>query len=117
MAQLSLPAGVEFAGAALKSPFPDVLTADALSFLAALERKFGDKCRALLAARKTRQAALDSGQDKLGFLEETRHIREGDWKVAPPAPGLSKRWVEITGPTDAKMAINALNSGWVRRKD
>ena len=66
--------------------------------------------RELLARREQRQAELDAG-GTLDFLEETREVREGDWKVSPPPPALRKRWVEITGPTNAKMVINALNAG------
>src|SRR3984885_14898901 len=66
---------------------------------------------AALAARRRRQAEL-SGGAMLDFLPETAHIRDDPgWRVAPPAPGLADRRVEITGPTDKKMTINALNSG------
>src|SRR5690606_17854247 len=64
----------------------------------------------LLAARVERQRQIDAGVG-LDFLPETAEVRSGDWKVAEPAPGLVDRRVEITGPTDRKMTINALNSG------
>ena len=98
--------GVEIVG----KDYPEVLTAEAVSLVARLEREFGSRRRDLLKARQERQARIDAGEE-LGFLEETRHIREGDWTVAPPSPGLTDRRVEITGPTDAKMVINALSSG------
>jgi malate synthase len=88
----------------------DVLTEDALGFVAGLEREFGGQRRALLEQRRERQARLDAGED-LDFLSETRDVRAGDWRVAPPPEDLSDRRVEITGPTDRKMVINALNSG------
>jgi malate synthase len=90
--------------------FDEVLTPEALSFLAELHRTFDARRRELLARRKEREAELAAG-GTLDFLEETKDIREGDWRVADPAPGLEDRRVEITGPTDAKMTINALNSG------
>jgi malate synthase len=87
-----------------------ILTKDAVAFLALLHRSFNDRRKALLERRKIRQAEIDRGQ-LLDFLPETKHIRENDaWKGAPPAPGLVDRRVEITGPTDRKMVVNALNS-------
>src|SRR5437588_6647358 len=95
-----VPAGLE-----------EILSADALNLVAALHREFAPSRRALLARRAERQARLDAGE-RPGFLEETREIRErGDWKVAPVAPDLRDRRVEITGPAERKMMINALNSG------
>jgi malate synthase len=88
----------------------EILTAPALEFLAALHRRHEPRRRELLAARAARQRDIDGGAD-LDFRAETRAVRDGDWRVAPPAPGLADRRVEITGPTDAKMTINALNSG------
>jgi malate synthase len=82
-----------------------LVTDEALTFVAELERKFGERRRELLKARESRRGR------PLGFLDETREIRESDWSVAPPAPGLEDRRVEITGPVDRKMMINALNSG------
>src|SRR5438477_4638708 len=95
-----VPAGLE-----------EILSADALNLVAALHREFDPTRRALLARRAERQARLDAGE-RPGFLEETREIRErGDWKVAPVAPDLRDRRVEITGPAERRMMINALNSG------
>jgi len=94
----------------MRDRYDEILTGEALAFLAALQREFGPRRTELLAARKERQAALDSGQD-LDFLPETAQIRSGDWRVAPLGPGLEDRRCEITGPTDRKMVINALNSG------
>jgi malate synthase len=91
--------------------FDDVLTDDALQFLAALHRNFDARRRELLDLRQQRYQELASGAT-LDFLSETKHIRDDDaWRVADPAPGLVDRRAEITGPTDAKMTINALNSG------
>ncbi|KAK8140571.1 malate synthase [Apiospora sp. TS-2023a] len=87
-----------------------ILTPDALAFLALLHRSFNSTRKALLERRKIRQAELDKGQLP-DFLPETKSIREdAAWKGAPPAPGLVDRRVEITGPTDRKMVVNALNS-------
>jgi malate synthase len=90
--------------------FEDVLTAEALGFVEELERAFGERRRELLARRAERQAEIDAG-GTLDFLPETREIREADWRVAPVPEPLRDRRVEITGPTDRKMVINALNSG------
>jgi malate synthase len=88
----------------------EVLTPDALDFVAALHRRFGARRGELLAERTSRARAIaESGT--LGFLPETAAVREGDWVVAPAPADLRDRRVEITGPTDAKMTINALNSG------
>ncbi|KAF2257140.1 malate synthase [Trematosphaeria pertusa] len=87
-----------------------ILSKDAAVFLALLHRTFNERRKALLQRRMIRQQDLDKG-NLLDFLPETRHIRENDaWKGAPPAPGLVDRRVEITGPTDRKMVVNALNS-------
>ncbi|WP_101835557.1 malate synthase A [Frankia canadensis] len=88
----------------------EVLTDDAVAFVAGLHRTFAARRDELLAARATRRAAIAAGAS-LDFLAETADVRAGDWQVAPPAPGLVDRRAEITGPTDAKMLINALNSG------
>ncbi len=88
----------------------EILSAEALDFLAGLHRAFESRRRQLLAARDERYAELAAGAN-LGFLPQTQHIRDGDWKVADPAPGLVDRRCEITGPTERKMTINALNSG------
>jgi malate synthase len=87
-----------------------VLTDEALAFVDDLERRFGPRRRELLEARAQRRERWAAGET-LDFLPETREVREGDWTVAPPAPGLEDRRVEITGPVDRKMMINALNSG------
>ena len=100
---------IAFRGVALGKA--DVLTAEALDFLALLHRRFDDSRRKLLAARTARQARLDAGAEELGFLAETQSIRDGDWKIAPPPADLLDRRVEITGPVNAKTVINALNSG------
>jgi malate synthase len=87
-----------------------ILSKEATVFLALLHRTFNNTRKALLQRRMIRQAELDKG-NLPDFLPETRHIRENDaWKGAPPAPGLVDRRVEITGPTDRKMVVNALNS-------
>ncbi|HEX8671707.1 MAG TPA: malate synthase A [Longimicrobium sp.] len=87
-----------------------VLTPEALEFVAALHRRFNPVREELLRARDARQAELDAGVEPV-FLEETASVREGDWRVGPTPADLQDRRVEITGPTDAKMVINALNSG------
>jgi malate synthase len=87
-----------------------LLTPAALSFLARLHRRFEPRRQSLLAARQTRQVEFDAGALP-GFREDTRAIREGDWRVAPIPAALQDRRVEITGPVDPKMVINALNSG------
>ncbi|KAJ3836129.1 malate synthase [Lentinula raphanica] len=88
-----------------------ILTDDALTFLAALHRTFESTRQSLLVAREEAQRRWDSGAP-FEFHPETTHIRaEASWQCAPPAPGLEDRRVEITGPTDRKMVINALNSG------
>lgn len=87
-----------------------ILTPQAVAFLALLHRSFNETRKSLLERRKIRQAELDRGILP-DFLPETKHIRENaTWKGAPPAPGLVDRRVEITGPTDRKMVVNALNS-------
>ncbi len=87
-----------------------ILTPQALTFLALLQRSFNPTRKALLERRKIRQAELDKGALP-DFLPETKHIRDDPtWKGAAPAPGLVDRRVEITGPTDRKMVVNALNA-------
>ncbi|HVI52338.1 MAG TPA: malate synthase A [Candidatus Sulfotelmatobacter sp.] len=88
-----------------------LLTDDALIFLGNLERRFGTRRRRLLEARAERQARLDAGTEVLGFPAETADVRATDWTVAPVPADLQDRRVEITGPVDRKMIINALNSG------
>ncbi|GAA3124463.1 malate synthase A [Streptosporangium carneum] len=101
--------GVEITGPS-GDRFDEILTPEALAFTAALQREFGARRLELLQARQERQAELSAG-GALDFLPETGHVRESEWRVAPPAPGLEDRRVEITGPVDRKMTINALNSG------
>ncbi|MGH6956885.1 MAG: malate synthase A, partial [Caulobacteraceae bacterium] len=88
----------------------EVLTVEALAFLGELHRRFGARRLELLAARQARQKRFDAGESP-DFLAETKAVREGDWRVAPIPADLQDRRVEITGPTDRKMIINALNSG------
>jgi malate synthase len=92
------------------APAAGVLTDEALAFLAALHARFEPRRRELLDARAQRRARIAAGET-LDFLPDTRDIRAGDWQVAPAPPGLQDRRVEITGPVDRKMVINALNSG------
>jgi malate synthase len=87
-----------------------ILTPDALDFVATLQREFGPARQALLARRAERQAEFSAGALP-DFLPQTAAVRAGDWTVAPIPPDLDDRRVEITGPTDRKMLINALNSG------
>ena len=88
----------------------EILSADALAFVAELHRRFDATRRSLLTARVERQARIDAGELP-DFLPETREVRESDWRVAPVPADLQDRRVEITGPVDRKMVINALNSG------
>jgi malate synthase len=88
----------------------EILTREALAFVASLQREFGAERERLLAARVERQAELDAGALP-DFLSETREVREGEWQVAAAPADLQDRRVEITGPVDRKMVINALNSG------
>ncbi|WP_020671063.1 malate synthase A [Amycolatopsis nigrescens] len=92
--------------------FDEILTPAALAFVARLDNEFAGRRRELLDARRLRREKLGSGEETLGFLPQTRSVREDDdWQVAGPADGLTDRRVEITGPTDRKMTVNALNSG------
>src|SRR6266513_2643808 len=88
----------------------DILSPRALAFLAALARRFEPERQRLLARRRDRQQELDAGRLP-DFLPETKEIRDRDWTVAPIRPDLTDRRVEITGPVERKMMINALNSG------
>ena len=107
---MAVPDGVEISGP-MHARFEEVLTDRALELVALLHRELDGRRRELLARRAERVAALADG-GSLDFLEETRSVREDDsWRVAEPAPGLRDRRVEITGPTERKMTINALNSG------
>lgn len=88
----------------------EVLTEAALAFVAELHRRFAPRRAELLARRAVRRAEI-ARTSTLDFLPDTAQVREGDWKVAPAPAALNDRRVEITGPTDRKMTINALNSG------
>ena len=88
----------------------EILSREALAFVADLHRRFDGRRLDLLARRMERQKQFDAGQLP-GFLAETKSVRDGDWKVAPVPADLFDRRVEITGPVDRKMIINALNSG------
>jgi len=101
------PAAIE---APIHPAYDAILSPQALAFVADLARRFGPRIEQALARRAERRARL-AGGERLGFLPETAGIRAGDWKVAPLPQDLMKRTVEITGPVDRKMIINALNSG------
>ena len=106
---LPLPAGMQI-NAPIEPGFETVLTPEALAFVADLHRSFEPRRQELLAARVARAARLDAGE-RPDFLEATAHVRNGDWKIAPLPKALECRRVEITGPVEAKMVINAFNSG------
>ncbi|MEO6022755.1 MAG: malate synthase A [Burkholderiales bacterium] len=107
--RISFPAGVEITGT-ITPEYAEILTPDALAFLAKLFRAFGERRQQLLARRAERQTEFDRGIAP-NFLKETESIRNGDWTIAPLPKDLQDRRVEITGPVDRKMVINALNSG------
>ncbi len=94
----------------VSAAFEEILTPGALQFLEGLHQLFNDRRKALLERRVERQQTLDAGMLP-DFLPETAHIRSSDWRVAPLPADLLDRRVEITGPVDRKMVINALNSG------
>lgn len=94
----------------MKPGFETILTPEAVGFVALLTRQFRDRRVDLLNAREERQARIDQGELP-DFLPETQSVRDGDWTIAPLPKDLQDRRVEITGPTDRKMVINALNSG------
>ncbi|MEO6146747.1 MAG: hypothetical protein ABIT70_06775 [Sulfuriferula sp.] len=104
-----LPDGVEIKGV-VSPEYASILSAEAISFLAALSREFEPKRQCLLALRAQRQMAFDQGI-KPDFLEQTASIRAADWVIDPVPEELQDRRVEITGPVERKMIINALNSG------
>ncbi|OYY64847.1 MAG: malate synthase A, partial [Burkholderiales bacterium 28-67-8] len=106
---LSLPAGMQI-NAPMLPGFETILTLPALELVAKLHRAFEPRRQQLLAARVERTKRLDAGE-RPDFLPETKAIREGDWKVAPIPAALQCRRVEITGPVEAKMIVNAFNSG------
>ncbi len=107
--QAQYPDGVEILGP-ITPEFAEILTPEAGAFVAALQRDFGDRRVELLERRQQRQADLDAGK-RYDFLPETADIRSAEWSIAPFPAELRDRRVEITGPTDRKMIINALNSG------
>jgi malate synthase len=109
MTSLPLPPGLQI-NAPILPGFETILTLPALELVAKLHRRFEPTRQSLLAARVRRTQQLDAGA-KLDFLSETASVRAGDWKVAPIPPALQCRRVEITGPVEAKMVINAFNSG------
>ena len=96
--------------AAMRPGFERVLTTEALELVAKLHRQFESRRQELLAKRVARAKRLDAG-DRPNFLAETQHVREGNWTIAPLPADLQCRRVEITGPVERKMIINALNSG------
>ncbi len=104
-----LPEGMQITGE-LKGEYLEILTPEALNFLAELHKRFDATRLNLLERRTERQAEIDNGVLP-DFLEETKSVREAKWKVAPIPADLMDRRVEITGPVDRKMIINALNSG------
>jgi malate synthase len=106
---LTLPAGLQI-NAAIEPGFETILTPEALAFVADLHRTFEPRRRELLAARVERARRFDAGE-RPDFLDATKAIRAGDWKIAPLPKALECRRVEITGPVEAKMVINAFNSG------
>jgi malate synthase len=107
--QFAPPAGISISGA-FRPEYAEILTPEALAFLAKLHRKFDARRIELIERRALRQKELDAGKLP-DFLPETKPIREADWTVAPVPNDLQDRRTEITGPTDRKMVINALNSG------
>jgi len=109
MSPLSLPTAIEF-HATIADRYAPILTPEAIDFLTTLQREFNPRRKQLLSARITRQAALDAGTLP-NFFPETANIRAASWEIAPLPADLQDRRVEITGPVDRKMIINALNSG------
>ncbi|WP_278912465.1 malate synthase A [Deinococcus wulumuqiensis] len=109
MTDLKLPAGMTIT-APVKPEYAEILTPEALAFVAELHRRFEARRRELMEKREERQQRLDAGELP-DFLPETAEIRAGDWKISPLPDALKDRRVEITGPVDRKMIINALNSG------
>lgn len=106
---MTITSGVQLSGE-LCADYHRVLTPEALGFVGALVREFSGRVDEILAARRGRQRGYDDGSG-WGFAEETRAVREGDWQIAKVPECLTDRRVEITGPVDRKMIINALNSG------
>jgi malate synthase len=110
MSTTTYPVGVEILGS-LPQGYDEILTPEALEFVAKLQRTFNQERISLLQKREERQKEIDAGKMP-DFLPETKHIRDGVWTIAPLPPDLQDRRVEITGPAgDRKMVINAFNSG------
>ena len=107
--EMELNAGIEITGE-MAPGFEEILTAEALHFVASLERRFGAERKRLIEARAEFQKRIDGGENPT-FLPETKDVRAGDWKSAGTPADLQDRRVEITGPVDRKMVINALNCG------
>lgn len=106
---ITIPQGMEIRGE-IKPGYENILTPDALDLVAKLSRAFSARRQELLAARIERARQLDAGE-RPDFLPQTATVRDGDWRIAPLPPALACRRVEITGPVERKMVINALNSG------
>src|SRR5580658_2941744 len=110
----AMPVSISQPGVEILAPVTDshaeILTPAAIGFIVDLHRTFNSRRKQLLAARHERQQRIDAGE-RPDFLPETRHIRESEWSVAPIPDDILDRRVEITGPVDRKMIINALNSG------
>src|SRR5271170_1824323 len=104
-----LPQGISISGG-LTPEFSQILTPEALAFVAKLHRQFETRRQELLARRAARQKEFDGGKLP-DFLPETEKIRDAEWQIAPQPKDMLDRRVEITGPTDRKMVINALNCG------
>jgi len=109
MSSSSFGPGVEITGR-ITPEYAQILTPEAVAFAAKLQRAFGGRRAELLARRAERQREFDAGKLP-DFLPETRAVRDGDWTCAPIPADIQDRRVEITGPVDRKMVINALNSG------
>jgi len=107
--QAGFPEGIEIKGP-ITPEFAEILTPEAMSFVATLVRTFSDRREELLRRRVQRQAEIDTGKLP-DFFPETEHIRNSTWTIAPIPHDLQDRRVEITGPVERKMIINALNSG------
>jgi len=106
---IATPTGMDIT-AEITAGYEQILTPEALDLVAKLSRAFEPRRQQLLAARLERARRLDAGE-RPDFLPETAHIRDGDWTIAPIPQALACRRVEITGPVERKMVINALNSG------
>src|ERR671921_1288064 len=101
--------GIEFT-TGIPEEFEEILTPEAAAFVAKLSREYRGRVVELLGKRGERQERINAGEMP-DFLPDTREVREGDWKIAPIPDDLQDRRVELTGPPDRKMTINALNSG------